>query len=59
MPEEEPEPDEISTIEIYLDGPRDEGIFLGEAQIGLTSKDAFAIFGDKFSLAMLSLILKL
>ena len=47
--EEEPDPDKIATIEIYLDGPRDEGIFLGEAQFGLTSKDAFVIFGDRLS----------
>ena len=34
--EEEPDPDKISAIEIYLDGSRDEGIFLGEAIYGLT-----------------------
>ncbi|HAJ95050.1 MAG TPA: hypothetical protein DCP02_02340, partial [Actinobacteria bacterium] len=27
--EEEPDPDKISAIEIYLGGPRDKGIFLG------------------------------
>ena len=47
--EEEPDPDKISAIEIYLDGPRDEGIFLGEAKYGLTSKDAYAIYGDRLS----------
>ncbi len=47
--EEEPDPDKISAIEIYLDGSRDEGIFLGEAKYGLTSKDAYAINGDRLS----------
>jgi len=47
--EEEPDPDKISAIEIYLGGPRDKGIFLGEAKYGLTSKDAYAIYGDRLS----------
>ncbi len=47
--EEEPDPDKILSIEIYLDGSRDEGIFLGEAKYGLTSKDAYAIYGDRLS----------
>ncbi len=47
--EEEPDPDKISAIEIYLDGSRDEGIFLGEAKYGLTSKDTYAIYGDRLS----------
>ena len=47
--EEEPDPDKISAIEIYLDGSRDEGIFLGEAKYGLTSKDAYVIYGDRLS----------
>ncbi len=47
--EEEPDPDKISAIEIYLDGFRDEGIFLGEAKYGLTSRDAYAIYGDRLS----------
>ena len=47
--EEEPDPDKISAIEIYLDGSRDEGIFLGEAKYGLTSKDAYTIYGDRLS----------
>jgi Tol biopolymer transport system component len=47
--EEEPDPDKISAIEIYLDGSRDEGIFLGEAKYGLTSKDAYAIYGERLS----------
>lgn len=47
--EEEPDPDKISAIEIYLGGPRDKGIFLGEAKHGLTSKDAYVIYGDRLA----------
>ncbi|MCD4669081.1 MAG: DUF5050 domain-containing protein [Actinomycetia bacterium] len=47
--EEEPDPEKISAIEIYLGGLRDEGIFLGEAKYGLTSKDAYSIYGDRLS----------
>ncbi len=47
--EEQPDPDKISAIEIYLDGSRDKGIFLGEAKYGLTSKDTYAIYGENFS----------
>jgi Tol biopolymer transport system component len=47
--EEQPDPDKISAIEIYLDGSRDEGIFLGKAKYGLTSKDTYAIYGENFS----------
>jgi len=52
VPEQEPEeidPEKVSTIEIYLDGNRDDGIFLGEAKYGLTSKEAFRIYGEDYS----------
>ncbi len=39
----------IQTVEVYLDGNRDNGIFLGEAKYGLTSKEAYAIYGEDFS----------
>ena len=47
--EEEPDPEAIAAVEIYLDGPRDEGIFLGEAKYGLTSKEAYSIYGERLS----------
>lgn len=49
--EEEPpvEEDKISAVEIYLDGDRDSGILLGEAVYGMTSQEAFNIYGDDFS----------
>ncbi len=46
---EEIDPEKIAVIEIYLDGDRDDGIFLGEAKYGLTSKEAFRIYGQDFS----------
>jgi len=46
-PQEEPDPDKIAVIEVYLDGDRNSGIFLGEATYGMTSKEAFMIYGDK------------
>jgi hypothetical protein len=49
QPEEEPDPEAIAAIEVYLDGPRDEGIFLGEAKFGLTSKEAYSIYGERLS----------
>ena len=48
-PPEEIKSLDIETIEIYLDGDRDNGIFLGEAIYGLTSKEAYLIYGDDFS----------
>ena len=39
----------ISEIEIYLDGDRENGIYLGEASYGLTSKEAYTIYGEDFS----------
>jgi len=50
-PEEEEEIDKssIQTVEIYLDGSKDDGIFLGEAKYGLTSKEAYNIYGEDFS----------
>ncbi len=47
--EEEVDPEGIQEIEIYLDGDRDNGIFLGKANYGLTSKEAFDIYGEDFS----------
>jgi len=51
--EEEPPPeieeDEIAVIEIYLDGDRDTGTLLGEAVYGMTSQDAYNIYGEEFS----------
>ncbi len=54
VPESEEEEEEIDqtsiqVIEIYLDGNRDDGIFLGEAKYGLTSKEAYSIYGEDFS----------
>ena len=43
------DPLKIEKIEIYLDGNRDDGIFLGEAKYGLTSKEAYRIYGEDFS----------
>ena len=45
--ENEIDPEKISTIEIYLDGDKNNGIPLGEAAYGMTSKEAFMIYGDK------------
>lgn len=48
-PEEVIDPEEIAAIEIYLDGDRKNGIYLGEASYGLTSKEAYTIYGEDFS----------
>ncbi|GAG70977.1 unnamed protein product [marine sediment metagenome] len=40
-------PEDITKIEIYLDGDKNNGIFLEEAVYGLSSKEAFLIYGDK------------
>lgn len=48
-PQEELEQDKITVIEIYLDGDRNNGIFLGEAEYGMTSQEAFMIYGQDFS----------
>ncbi|GAH11997.1 unnamed protein product, partial [marine sediment metagenome] len=40
-------PEDINKIEIYLDGDKNDGIFLGEAAYGLPSKEASLIYGDK------------
>ncbi|MFA5014123.1 MAG: DUF5050 domain-containing protein [Actinomycetota bacterium] len=48
-PDEEVDPDEIAVIEVYLDGDRDSGIFLGEAEYGLTSEQARMVFGENLS----------
>jgi len=45
--ENEIDPEKISVIEIYLDGDKNNGIPLGEATYGMTSKEAFMIYGDK------------
>jgi len=55
-PEEQPVPDKeetedfenISKIEIYLDGDRENGIFLGEAEYGLPSEELSLIYGKNF-----------
>lgn len=57
-PEEEPEElteeeleeirsEQIDTVEIYLDGTREYGIFLGEAEYGLESEEMTLIYGDE------------
>jgi Tol biopolymer transport system component len=48
-PQEEPDPDKIAVIEVYLDGDRGSGISLGEAAYGMTSQQAFMIYGEDFS----------
>jgi TolB protein len=45
----EVEEDKISVIEIYLDGDRKDGTLLGEAVYGMTSQDAYDIYGEEFS----------
>ena len=47
---------DISKIEIYLDGDKDNGIFLGEAQYGLPSEDITLIYGENFLNSGFSLI---
>ena len=39
----------IEKIEIYLDGNKESGIFLGNADIGLPSNDAALIYGEEFT----------
>jgi len=39
----------IEKIEIYLDGNKESGIFLGNADIGLPSSDAALIYGEEFT----------
>ncbi|MFZ3387239.1 MAG: DUF5050 domain-containing protein, partial [Candidatus Hydromicrobium sp.] len=41
------DPEKISAIEIYLDGDKNNGIPLGEATYGMSSKEAFMIYSDK------------
>src|SRR4030042_4123738 len=48
-PQEEPDPDKIAVIEVYLDSDRNSGIFLGEALYGVSSQQAFMIYGEDFS----------
>ena len=43
------DPEDISEIEIYLDGDRESGIFLGNAVYCMTSEEAFMIYGEDFS----------
>ncbi len=47
--EEEADPDKIAVIEVYLDGDRDSGILLGEAEYGLTSEQARIVYGENLS----------
>jgi len=48
-PEAETDKEEITSIEIYLDGDRQTGIFMGEAVYGMLSQEAFMIYGQDFS----------
>ncbi len=48
-PEEEIDPDKIAIIEVYLDGDRDSGILLGEAEYGLTSEQVRMVYGENLS----------
>ncbi len=48
-PEVEIDPEAISEIEIYLDSGRESGIFLGNVVYGMTSEEAFMIYGEDFS----------
>jgi Tol biopolymer transport system component len=41
--------DKIESIEIYLDGEKGNGIFLGKADYGLPSSDAALIYGKDFT----------
>ena len=41
--------DNVKDIEIYLDGEKNNGIFLGKADYGLPSNDAAAIYGKDFA----------
>ena len=65
--EEQPMPDKeeqeetedlenISKIEIYLDGDRENGIFLGEAEYGLPSEELSLMYGKNFLLSGFSLL---
>lgn len=47
--EEKTDPDKIAVIEVYLDGNRKSGIFLGEAEYGLTSGQASMVYGENLS----------
>ncbi len=63
-PVEQPAPDKeetedfenISKIEIYLDGDRENGIFLGEAEYGLPSEELSLIYGKNFLYSGFSLL---
>ncbi len=41
--------DKVEDIKIYLDGDKDNGIFLGKADYGLPSNDAALIYGKDFA----------
>ena len=41
--------DKVENIEIYLDGEKGSGIFLGKADYGLPSSDAALIYGEDFA----------
>jgi len=47
--QEELDTGSIAAIKIYLDGPQDKGILLGEAELGLTSRTAYSIYGEEMS----------
>ncbi len=40
----------VTSVEIYLDGDRDNGIFLGQAAYPVESPEAAALYGEAFSL---------
>ncbi len=43
------DPEDITSIEIYLDGNKEDGISLGEAIYGTVSEEASKIYGEDFS----------
>ena len=47
--EVETDTEEITAIEIYLDGSREDGIFLGAVSYGTISEEASMIYGEDFS----------
>jgi len=49
VPAEESDQEETPKVEIYLDGDKNSGIFLGEAVYGVTSEEASSIYGQDFS----------
>ena len=54
--EEEKEIPEIEKVEVYLDGDKENGIFLGKAEYRLHSEETTSIYGENFSDSGYSLI---